>query len=235
MAGEWGCLNRSCENTPCNNLRKQLASWTKKGHQELLNPPAGNKDICSTFYFCCNVFLGHRHWRFLHFPKQKKTEQVQNEVISVVKMSLHPMLMLEGWDDNPIIHHVKLYDSVSCTCLPANGTYIVGSWILRFMCTFLSNPSSTPSHNVTRLRAANVNQTFHSWSQWRLAWQVGTLGDTEWILLCRFRLHKHHYHLTDLELLRCSAATPILSETLNGDAHGLLGTRAIESTKRNFS
>lgn len=64
--------------------------------------------------------------------------------------------------------------------------------------------------------------------------QVGTWEDTEGILFCGFRLHKHHYHLPDLELLRCSAATPILSETLNGDARGLAGTWAIESTKRIF-
>lgn len=30
MAREGGCLSRSCENTPCNNLSKQRASWTKK-------------------------------------------------------------------------------------------------------------------------------------------------------------------------------------------------------------
>lgn len=65
--------------------------------------------------------------------------------------------------------------------------------------------------------------------------QVGTWGDTEGILFCGFRLHKHHYHLPDLELLGCSAATPILSGALNGDACGLPGTRAIESTKKEFS
>lgn len=81
-----------------------------------------------------------------------------------------------------------------------------------------------------------ADQTFYAGPQWRLALQVGTWGDTEGILFCGFRLHKHHYHLPDLELGQgCSAATPILSGALNGDACGLPGTRAIESTKKEFS
>lgn len=89
-------------------------------------------------------------------------------------------------------------------------------------------------HNVTWLQAEIAKRTFHTLSQRKLAWQVGTWGDTEGILFCGFRLHKHHYHLPDLELLCCSAATPILSGTLNGDARSLSGTRAIESTKKGF-
>lgn len=107
------------------------------------------------------------------------------------------------------------------------------SLILRFMC-FLRPPSHAPLHNVTGLLVEIANQTFHTWSQWSLARQVGTCGRYRGNLICGFRLHKHHYHLSDLELLRCSAATPILSGALNGDVCRLPGTWAIESTKRNL-
>lgn len=100
------------------------------------------------------------------------------------------------------------------------------------MCCLPSLSLPARPHNVMRLLAEIAKQTFRSQSQWRLAWQVGTQGDTEGILFCGFRLHKHHYHLPDLELLRCSAATPILSGTLNGDARGLPGNRV---NKKDFS
>lgn len=86
---------------------EQAASiLNQRAHQELSDHLTGSKDPCYAFYFFCSVFLGLRHWRFLRFPEQ--TEQVQNEVISAVKMSLHPPLMLEGWDNNLTFHCMKL-------------------------------------------------------------------------------------------------------------------------------
>lgn len=35
MAGDGACLSRSCENTPCSNLSKQLAYWTKEPTRSL--------------------------------------------------------------------------------------------------------------------------------------------------------------------------------------------------------
>lgn len=100
-----GCLNWSCENTPCNNLSKHATILNQRDHQELLDHPTGSKDLWYAFYFFCCAFQGLSRWRFLRFPKQ--TEQVQNEVISV-KMSLHPLLITEGWDNNLTIHCMKL-------------------------------------------------------------------------------------------------------------------------------
>lgn len=96
------------------------------------------------------------------------------------------------------------------------------------------HPPPASLNSAMCLWAETTNQTFRILCQWKPAVQVGTWGDTEGILFCGFRLHKHHHYLPDLGLLCCSAATPILPGTLNGDAHGLRGARAIESTKRNF-
>ena len=106
----------------------------------------------------------------------------------------------------------------------------------RILCTvpLLFSPLSL---DVTRLPAEIAEQTLDFSSQCLLARQVGTWGGegTEEILFCGFRLHKHHYHLRDLELPCRSAATPILSGNLewwcaqSPRAHG-----EIESTKRIF-
>lgn len=71
--------------------------------------------------------------------------------------------MLEGWDNNPIIHCMNPGECVFCTCLPADGTGTKDEapGFFRFIRTFLSNPSPAPPHNVTRLLAKRVSQTFH--------------------------------------------------------------------------
>lgn len=196
-------------------------------------PPNRQQRYLFRLLFLLQCFLGSQTPESSSLPLSKQN-RFRMRWLVLSKCHCIPPLMLQGRDNNPIIHHMKLEECVSCT-RPSCKRH-AAPWTHSGLCAlFLGNPSSAPLHNVTRLPAPNVNQTFHSRSQWRLAWQVGTLGDTQWILFCGFRLHKHHYHLADLELPRCSAPTPILSETLNGDAHSLPGTRAIESTKRNFS
>lgn len=92
-------------------------------------------------------------------------------------------------------------------CKPSDSSVYVG---------FLWGPFSGTQCDGGPPPLQIVDQAFYTGPQWRLALQVGTWGDTEGILFCGFRLHKHHYHLPDLELLGCSAATPILSGALNG-------------------
>lgn len=61
---------------------------------------------------------------------------------------------------------------------------------------------------VAAPRDGTVNQTSRARSQWRLARQAGTCGDTEGSLFCGFRLHKHHYHFADLELASLFSGNP---------------------------
>lgn len=51
MAGGGGCLNRSCENTPCNNLSKQLASWTKEPTRSFWTTQRAAKIFATPFIF----------------------------------------------------------------------------------------------------------------------------------------------------------------------------------------
>lgn len=88
--------------------------------------------------------------------------------------------------------------------------------VCRFMCAFLGLLPQLYRTMWHSSRAEIANQTLCTRSQWRLARQVGAWRDAERTLFCGIRLHKHHYHLTDLESLLCSAATPILSGTSSG-------------------
>lgn len=112
-------------------LEQAASILNQRAQQELLDHPRGSTDLCYAFYFAAVFFPGLCRWRFLHFPRQ--TQQVQNEVISVVKMSTHPPLMSEGWDDN-----LRVWKCGNVhTYLPVNGTYTMSPWTL-FMCVFLS-------------------------------------------------------------------------------------------------
>lgn len=121
-----------------------------------------------------------------------KMGQVEIEVVSVVKMSPRPLPVAERVGSMiPLVaalSHENAFAGVSP--LPPEPP--------RLHCAtapWLKLPAGplAPAHNGGP------------------ACQVGAARDTEGILFGGFRLHKHHYHLADLESLLCSAATPILS------------------------
>lgn len=128
--------------------------------------------------------------------------------------------MSEGWDNNLRIHcrNVSLVPACKWHIQYKSLRFFGGEEglcalsLASFLCPATQSDTASSSNCKADL-SHSVTMEFQSW------W------DTGGILFCGFRLHKHHYHLPDLELLSRSAATPILSGTSNGDARGLSGSR----------
>ncbi len=137
-----GCLNRSCENTPCNNLSKHLASWTKEPTRSFWTTRRAAKIFATPFIFAAAFSRASDPGDFFTSPSKQNRFRMRWLVLS--KCHRIPRWC---WRAGTIIFYFAAWNCRNASLIPACLQIARTLWALWFsgVCVLCSAsfPSST--------------------------------------------------------------------------------------------